>query len=517
MLPGKPGPWPDEPAFARSGVDDLDDPDGAARTVLIHDPRTQSTDAVDEIVAACGLRARRVPEAAALARLRPNGDTGIAMVASSGEAGAAAPMQEAVGILKKKGYTVLCYWSSAGRWALGAQCRLLLAGASNVLDSTDPAFARDLREQLLRLLEARTESQREEQRTRAQMTSLGVVGSGPAITGVYRWVQRVSALSDLPVLIGGETGTGKEMVARAVHRLDPRRSAGPFVPVNCSAISTGLAESELFGHRRGAFTGAQQDRKGFVRAASGGVLFLDEIGDLDLALQGKLLRVLQERRVLAVGHDEEEPVDVRVIAATHRDLADLVRRQLFRADLLHRLNVLSVRVPALRERPEDVEPLVRHFMARAADVPPSAVVASRDLVRALRRVELPGNVRQLENVVRRAMVTWRRGDTLSVCDLPPELWIEIAHVADQPAEVAPEPNPDEVAADDRSPAAAPALVDAVGVLEAASWQLDRALALCEQTIVSAALGVSRGNRSRAARLLGISPRSIFNKLRKYHI
>jgi DNA-binding NtrC family response regulator len=289
--------------------------------------------------------------------------------------------------------------------------------------------------------------------------------------------------------------------------------------VNCAAISAGLAESELFGHRRGAFTGAQQDRKGLVRAAAGGVLFLDEIGDLDPALQGKLLRVLQERRVLALGHDEETPVDVRVIAATHRDLADLVRRQLFRADLLHRLNVLSVRMPALRERPEDVEPLVRHFMALAAGVPESAAAASRDFVLALRRLELPGNVRQLENVVRRAMVSWRRGDPLRLSDLQPELWLELAQLAGPPQVPDAEP-PDEGERESESAPSggeATALLDAVGVLEACSWKLGRALDLCEQKIVDAALGISSGNRSRAARLLGISPRSIFNKLRKYQI
>ncbi len=517
MLPDNLRPRPTERRFDASGVVEPAERGGAPRSVVVHDPCIRNAAALEEVLASCDLTPHWVADAAMLARLRRSDDSGIALVAASGEPGPASPMLEAVGVLKQKGYKVLCYWDSAGHWALGAQCRLLLAGASNVLDSTDPAFGPDLREQLLRLVHAEAERQHEDRRTRQQMTALGVVGAGPAITSVFRWVQRVSLLSDLPVLISGETGTGKELVARAIHRHDPRRSRGPFIPVNCSAISAGLAESELFGHRRGAFTGAQQDRKGLVRAASGGVLFLDEIGDLDAALQGKLLRVLQERRVLALGHDEELPVDVRVIAATHRDLGDLVRRQLFRADLLHRLNVLSIRMPALRERPEDVEPLVRHFMARCADAPENTVVATHDFVLALRRVELPGNVRQLENVVRRAMVTWKRGDALRLSDLPPELWLELAHPAGLPrpragaeGELACEPEP-------ATTVERPALLDAVGVLEASSWQLDRALHLCEQKMVDAALGVSSGNRSRAARLLGISPRSIFNKLRKHQI
>ncbi len=517
MLPVNPGLRPHERALATSVAGDRDVACRAARTVVVHDPGPRVPAALDEVLASCGLTARRVADADALGRLSRTEDGRIALVGAGGESRSDSSLLDAVGVLNRKGYTVLCCWDSAGSRALGAQCRLLLAGASNVLDTTDPGFAAELRAHLLRLIEAQEEGRGEHRRTRRQMTAMGVVGTSPAITNVFRWVERVSPLSDLPVLISGETGTGKEMVARAIHRLDPRRSSGPFVPVNCSAISAGLAESELFGHRRGAFTGALQDRKGLVRSAGGGVLFLDEIGDLDLALQGKLLRVLQERRVLALGHDEEMPVDVRVIAATHRDLADLERRHLFRADLLHRLNVLSVRMPALRERPEDVEPLVRHFMARCADAPESAVAASPDFVLALRRVELPGNVRQLENVVCRAMVSWTRGDPLRLRDLPPELWQKLAQPAGPPSEPESDPPADREskAASSAADGEAPALLDAVGVLQASSWHLGRALDLCEQRIVKAALGVSRGNRSRAARLLGISPRSIFNKLRKY--
>jgi DNA-binding NtrC family response regulator len=513
MFPASVGQDTTGRAAETSRVDDRVVGEGAARLVLVHDPDATNDRALDDALASCALLPRRIRDTAALERARRSDDCGIALVAVGADARELLAREDAVSVLKRKGYTVLCFLDGAGRWALGAQCRLLLAGASHLLDATGPAFALELRDHLTRLLDAEDERRGGDRRLQAEMGELGIVGRGPAVTSLFEWIRRASPLSELPVLISGETGTGKELVARAIHRLDPRRSRGPFVAVNCSAISASLAESELFGHGRGAFTGAEQARKGLVRSANGGVLFLDEIGDLDASLQGKFLRVLQERRVLSLGHDQETPVDVRVIAATHRDLPDLVRRQAFRADLLHRLDVLSVRLPALRERPEDVEPLVRHFMARSSREPESAMSASRDFVRALQRVELPGNVRQLENVVRRAMVTWKRGDPLRLSDLPPELWLELAHLAgaQKPdAETGAEP-------ESTTPSGPAPLLDAVGVLEACSWQLGRALDLCEQKIVGAALGVSSGNRSRAARLLGISPRSIFNKLRKYHL
>jgi DNA-binding NtrC family response regulator len=211
--------------------------------------------------------------------------------------------------------------------------------------------------------------------------------------------------------------------------------------------------------------------------------------------------------VLALGDDQEVPVDVRVIAATNRNLEDMVGTREFRADLYHRLNVLSTRIPALRERPEDIEPLVKHFLARYADgLSGHAVSASGELLQALRRVNLPGNVRQLENVIHRALVTSRRGEPLRLSSLPPEIWMELARV-DGNAHVATEAS--------RRDDSHSGSLDAVAVLEASSWKLGRALDLCEQKLVAAALGASSGNKSRAAHLLGISPRSIFNKMRKH--
>ena len=196
---------------------------------------------------------------------------------------------------------------------------------------------------LAHILSAEAKKQEEAQQITSVMRDMGMVGSSTAMMHVFRSVIRFSTLSDLPVLIAGETGTGKEGLARALHRLDPKRRGGPFVAVNCGAIAASLAESEFFGHRRGAFTGADRDRKGLIRSAEGGVLFLDEIGELDAALQAKLLRVLQESRVLGVGEDRDIKVDVRVVAATNRDLDQMGQQSRFRADLFHRLNVLSIK------------------------------------------------------------------------------------------------------------------------------------------------------------------------------
>ena len=489
--------------------DEADTRGGDARVVVVYESRIKTVTAVDEAVSRCQLTPRPLPADSQV--LRRPGDCGIALVAVAGQPSLHAPVLVSVRRLTDAGCTVLCYADGAAGWPLGVQCRLLIAGAAQLFDSSTASFADELHTRLRELRTAEVDAQRDSQRLQQQMLDLGIVGSSPEIIAMFRSIVGVSAVSDIPVLIVGETGTGKELAARAIHQLDARRRDRPFVPVNCGAINAGLVESELFGHRRGAFTGADQDRLGLIRAARGGVLFLDEVGDLEVGLQGKLLRVLQERRVLAVGDDHETPVDVRVVAATNRDLEEMVRTHHFRADLFHRLNVLSIRVPALRERPDDVEPLVQHFLAHSVDrTSPPTMAASREFVDALRRVGLPGNVRQLENVVRRALATSRRGEQLSLGNLPPELWHELSRTADA-TDSQPVPN-DSTIREER-----PAAVDAVAVLNAASWKLERALDLCEQQLVAAALGASGGNRARAARLLGISPRCIFNKMRKYRL
>ena len=228
-----------------------------------------------------------------------------------------------------------------------------------------------------------------------------LLGTSEAMAAVRKLVARV-ARSQAPIHISGESGTGKELVARMIHEQGPR-AAGPFVPVNCGAIPAELMESEFFGHLKGAFTGAHQDRAGLFQSADGGTLFLDEIADLPLHMQVKLLRVIQEKSVRRVGASEEEPVDVRILSATHRDLDALVREGGFRQDLYYRIQVIEVAVPPLRERREDVAVLAAHILGQLAQEQqgPTAEL-SEDALARLQGHAFPGNVRELENALERA-------------------------------------------------------------------------------------------------------------------
>lgn len=241
-----------------------------------------------------------------------------------------------------------------------------------------------------------------------------IVGHADCVRQIKARIEKV-ATSMAPVLICGESGTGKELVARAVHDCS-HRAAGPFVAVNCGAIPENLIESEFFGARKGAFTGASQDRDGYFQAAHGGTLFLDEIGDLPLAMQAKLLRVVQERRVRALGGVQEEAVDVRLVSATHRDLAALVASGGFRQDLFYRLNVIELRTPALRERRQDLPELVHALLRKLCDesglAPPEVSAAA---LAWLHSRDMPGNVRELENLLQRALAL-SNGQTLEPTD-----------------------------------------------------------------------------------------------------
>ncbi len=230
-----------------------------------------------------------------------------------------------------------------------------------------------------------------------------IIGHSPAIEHVRRMIARV-APCDARVLITGENGTGKELVARALHA-QSRRAAAPFVEVNCAAIPSELIESELFGHERGAFTSAIKQRKGKFEQADGGTLFMDEIGDMSLSAQAKVLRALQENRISRVGGDKEIEVDVRVIAATNKDLRNEIREGRFREDLYHRIGVIVVRVPALRDRKEDISELVDHFIKQiAAEGVADAKQIEAEAVAALEKMPWTGNIRELRNVVERLMI-----------------------------------------------------------------------------------------------------------------
>jgi two-component system nitrogen regulation response regulator GlnG len=246
-----------------------------------------------------------------------------------------------------------------------------------------------------------------------------ILGQAPAMQEVFRAIGRLSQ-STATVLITGESGTGKELVARALHRHSPR-AAGPFVAINTAAIPKDLLESELFGHESGAFTGAQAVRRGRFEQAEGGTLFLDEIGDMPPDLQVRLLRVLADGEYYRVGGHAVQRATVRIIAATHQDLEERVRQGLFREDLLHRLNVVRLRLPALRDRAEDIAPLARHFLHKSArDLAVEPKVLSEGALQVLASFAFPGNVRQLENVCH-WLTVMAPGQRIEVADLPPEV------------------------------------------------------------------------------------------------
>ncbi len=311
-----------------------------------------------------------------------------------------------------------------------------------------------------------------------------IVAASRGMEELVSLVDRV-ALSDSTVLVLGETGTGKELVARRLHQRG-RRSRGPFVAINCASLPETLLESELFGHEKGAFTGADRPRTGRFRQAEGGTLFLDEIGELPLALQGKLLRAIEERVVDVLGRDTPVPVNVRVVAATHRELHALSEAGKFRADLLYRLDVVSVRVPPLRERREEIPALVRHFVERLA--PGRELIIPDALVSELVARDWPGNVRQLENTCERLVILCP-GDELRREDLPappPETLAD----ASRPAE----------------PSDWPALPpEGLGLVD------------LEKRVIERVLELKRGNVSQSAAYLRVPRHILVYRMEKYGI
>lgn len=303
----------------------------------------------------------------------------------------------------------------------------------------------------------------------------GIMGCSPAIEEALNVVAR-AAPSRATVLLHGESGTGKELMARAVHEASPR-AGRPFVAVNCAALNKGLIESELFGHEKGAFTGAGSRRTGRFEQADGGTLFLDELAEIPLDVQVKLLRVLQERTIERVGSGVAIKVDVRLIGATNRDLAALVAQGAFREDLFYRLNVVAVDLPPLRQRKGDIPLLVNHFLARyAAENDKAAGEISKEALELLTRYAYPGNVRELQNIVERAVVM-ARGAVVTCADLPAEV-----------QKAAPTPVSDTL----------PAQVEEL-----------------EKKAIAQALERAGGVQSRAAELLGLTERNLRYKLKKY--
>jgi len=303
-------------------------------------------------------------------------------------------------------------------------------------------------------------------------THKGFIGDSEAMRDVFVAIGKAASTS-ATVLITGESGTGKELAARAIHYGGPRASA-PFVPVNCGGIPEALLESELFGHVKGAFTGADESRAGFFHAADGGTIFLDEVSDMSLAMQVKLLRVLQDKEVCMVGSSRSRKVDVRILAATNRDLQGLVRKGLFREDLFYRLNVITIFIPPLRERGDDILLLALHFVTKfAAESGQSPLRFSDKALQNLRSYNWPGNVRELENVIQR-LVVMTDGDVIEVPDLP-------------------------------------ALMRFSALRELG---LKRTLAEVEAEYISNVLSSVDGNKTLAAQILGVNRKTLREKLRK---
>ena len=352
----------------------------------------------------------------------------------------------------------------------------------------------EIQERMARLLAGEGEEHLRRHYTKIK----GFVGESAVMQRVFTLIERVARV-DATVLISGESGTGKELVARAIH-LGSERSDGPFVPVNCGAIPESLIESELFGHRKGAFTGAEHDAVGLFRRADGGTIFLDEIGELPLAMQAKLLRVLQDKRVRPVGGDTDVPIRIRVVAATNRNLRAEVKAGRFREDLYYRLNVVNVALPPLRERREDIPPLVNSLLRAFATAGTPLPVVPPATMHHLMAYDYPGNVRELENILERALVFG--GEVLlpehlpevvrerSMTDLPPPPSIAVRTETtiietDQPIEF--------------------------------PMNLDLILAQTERRYLELALAQTNGAKKKAADLLGLNFRSFRYRLQKFNI
>src|ERR1044071_6478065 len=424
---------------------------GPASVGLLRERRAARLETVSRVVEGCGARLYDAGSFAAAGEGK-QGAGGIILVALEESPESGTSLAREMNSLRSAGHVVGCYGDGVRAWPLGRRCQLLLAGALDVLDSGQAEFPQELARTLTRLVGAEAHRRVEDEKIRGVMGRLGVVGRSREMLAVFRWVVRVAALSDLPALITGETGTGKEVLVNALHRLDEKRCRGPFVALNCSAINPNLAESELFGHRRGAFTGAEAGRRGLIRSADGGVLFLDEDCHPDPLLLAQLLRVIQERRVLGVGDDREVCVSVRVVAATNRDLGGLVRQGNFREDLFHRLNTLSVHLPPLRQRTDDIEPLVEHFLDRHRRPGPAgeSLSAGPEFIDALKLMRLPGNSRELEHLVARVAGCRETAGPLGLLDLPAEAWRELAvgesHAPTPEEAEAPQTSPEELRA-----------------------------------------------------------------------
>jgi two-component system response regulator AtoC len=462
-------------------------PRGAVRRILVVDDEESLRHMLQLFLSREGYDVVSVPSAtAALAELDARGfDCVICDVRMPGPSGL-----DLLDELRKKGALPTVIMMSA----YGSHDLVIQAMKRGAYDYLGKPFKPDEVLLVLRKAEERERLRRENQSLRRVLservagpggpaTLAGMIGRSAAMQTVFRTIQKVAEYKT-NVLITGESGTGKELVARAVHDLSPR-AAGPFVPVNCGAIPAPLLESELFGHRKGAFTDASRDKRGLFEEANGGTLFLDEIGELPLALQVKFLRAIQEEEIRRVGDTKETPIDARVVAATVRDLPTEVQAGRFREDLFYRLNVLPIQLPPLRARPEDIPLLVEHFVehyARKHGMKVSGVAP--EAMQLLLDYGWPGNVRELENTIERAMV---------LCDGP---------------RIEPQVLEDRI----RTP-----VEKARAPLVASEMSIKKATRMVEEELIRKALSATGGNRTNAAKILEISHRALLYKIKDYGI
>jgi DNA-binding NtrC family response regulator len=345
---------------------------------------------------------------------------------------------------------------------------------------TKPFRVEELRarlEQVAHAVELKRENRLLREQVRTKPGFGGLIGMSPRMDRVYKMIEKVSQ-REHPVLILGESGTGKELVARSIHFMGPRKDK-PFVPVDCSALVATLVESELFGYTKGAFTGAMQAKQGLIEAANGGTLFLDEIGEMSLDMQVKLLRVLQQREIKPVGSTERRAVNVRIVAATNRDLEMAIQNGAFRQDLYFRLNVVQIKLPPLRERKSDIALLVTAFLEKFSGDSEVAREMTEDAMRRLMAYDWPGNVRELENAIERA-VALGSGPYVMVHDLPSNLQYPTSERAPGREEVLP-------------------------------------LEELERRAILSTLRQTGGDKQAAARALGIGKTTLYRKLKQYQI
>ncbi len=383
-------------------------------------------------------------------------------------------------------------------------CDLVQSGVGGFVDGRSGRLDGRLLQD--RLADARTRYERDcRASSELHLTGPGddnmLVWQSPVMADLLTRAQRAAQVSDVPILIFGESGTGKQLLAEYIHRLDPKRGGKRFLSVNCSAITGTLAESTIFGHIKGAYTGATGSRKGIFRTADGGTVLLDEIGEMDLSLQPKLLRVLQEGRVMPLGADDEAECDVRVIAATNRHLASLVEQGAFRLDLYQRLNVITLEIPPLRERREDIPALVNFFLKKYSSYYAKPIVKVDPQVHeALANSTLQGNVRELENTIRQALAFKTSGDCLAIGDIPATV-----SAAGSVPDVS------------RSTVIADLANAACKLIGDGSFTLPELVDTCEELVLRNTLASSTTTSAQLAKTLGLSRRTLYNKIQKYDL